>query len=118
MFSHADRVVDAAMSSDIRIKTITVSSMLDSHPQGQKRSTFISATADVGSMSIAEFKVAQLRIGLEVAAAAIQNAACRMEISASEAQERVSQIKENYAGLIKKVEENALKPGSEAEPPF
>lgn len=108
--------------SKITYRTITISSMLDSHPNGPKRSTFVSAQVDLHGVSEEEFKVAQLRVGLQVAAAAIQNAVCRMEIPPEEAKTRLSEIKENYVGLIAKLE--ARKGKSEdsedesPEPPF
>ena len=91
--------------TEIKYRTITVSSMLDSHVNGAKRSTFISVQADLGGVSVEEFRVGQLKVGLEVAVAAVQNALCRQELTEAEAITRVNEFKENYAGFIKKLEE-------------
>jgi hypothetical protein len=104
--------------SEVKYRTITISSMLDCHINGQKRSTFISASVDLGGVSEEEFKIEQLKVGLQVAAAAIQNAVCRLEMSEDEARSRITEIKENYSGLIKKMEERAKKPDGSADPPF
>jgi hypothetical protein len=88
----------------IRYKTVVISSMLDSRVHGEKRSTFVSATVELGGITDEQFRVEQLRVGKEVAIAAIQNALCRQEMSETEARTRVAEIKENYDGFIQRLE--------------
>ena len=104
--------------NEIKYRTITISSMLDSHPGGQKRSTFLSAQVDLGGVSEEEFQIAQLRVGLQVAVAAVQNAVCRMEISEAEAKSRVQDMKENYAGFIARLEARLKEKPEGSDPPF
>jgi hypothetical protein len=96
--------------SNARIRTITVSSMLDSYINGVKRSTFVSAKVDLHVGSYEEFRLEHTKAGMEVAIAAVQNAMCRQEISETEARDRIGAIKENYAHFLKIFEERyALK---------
>ncbi len=101
--------------SRVQYRTITISSMLDGYTNGQKRSTFVSATVDLNGVSVEEFRIEQLKVGLEVVAAAIQNAVCRMELNPEEAQTRMTEIKENYKGLIGKLEEKQKSKSSDGE---
>jgi len=78
--------------------------MLDSYINGQKRSTFVSATVDIGGATAEQFRIEHLKVGLEVAVAAIQNALCRQEINETEARSRVQEFKDNYNGFIQKLE--------------
>jgi hypothetical protein len=104
---------------DIKYKTITISSMLDCHVNGEKRSTFISVQADLGGVSVEEFRIGHLKVGLEVAVAAVQQALCRQELTDEQARTRVNEYKENYNGFIKALEERAkAKPTGEEDPPF
>ena len=98
--------------------------MIDSRVNGEKRSTFVSATVELGGISAEQFRVEQLKVGREVAIAAIQNALCRQEMTETEARARVAEIKENYDGFIKKLEEkvqeqvtNFLEGSGEGEAP-
>jgi hypothetical protein len=79
--------------------------MIDSYVGGTKRSTFVSATVDLGGVTVEQFRIEQLKVGLEVSAAAVQNALCRQEITEEVARSRIAEFKENYEGFIKKLEE-------------
>jgi hypothetical protein len=104
--------------SEVKYRTITVSSVLDCHVNGEKRSTFISATIDLSPGISAEgFRVEHLKAGKEVAIAAIQHALCRQEMKEEEARTRVAEIKENYNGFIKRLAD-MMETKDEAEPPF
>jgi uncharacterized protein YdaT len=88
-----------------RVRAITVSSVLDSYVNGVKHSTFISAKVDLQVGSWEEFRIEHMKAGMEVAIAAVQNAMCRQDISETEARTRVAELKENYSGMIKRMEE-------------
>ncbi len=104
--------------SEVKYRTVTISSMLDSHKGGDKRSTFVSAVVDLGGVSVEEFRVEQLKVGLEIAVAAIQNALCRQEINEDEARTRVQEVKENYTGFINRLKEKLPAEKDSGDPPF
>jgi hypothetical protein len=104
--------------SEVKYRTVTISQMLDANINGQKRSTFVSATVDLGGVSAEEFRIEQMKVGLEVAMAALQNAVCRQELKEEEAKSRAGEIRENYTGFIKRLEEKLQKSGAEVETPF
>ncbi|MGH6879052.1 MAG: hypothetical protein ACREHV_16965 [Rhizomicrobium sp.] len=104
--------------SEVKFRTVTVSSMLDSHINGQKRSTFISAVVDFSpGITVEEFRIEHLKAGKEIAIAAVQHALCRMELKEEEARTRIVEIKENYDGFIERLRKK-LENKEEVETPF
>jgi hypothetical protein len=90
----------------IKIKSSAISFGQEYYRSGEKTSHFVSATIESEpGLTIDEFRIAQLEIGLEVAVAVIQNAVLRQSITEDEAKQKILELKENYSGMIARVQE-------------
>ena len=103
----------------VKIREFSVSSSLELFKNGEKSSHFVNVTceADPG-LTPEEFKIAHLKMGLEVAVAAVHHALVRKAMTEEEARERIRDLKENYSDLIQAVEKGIAKKSESSPKPL